>query len=148
MFLCKLKLHKRISFGQICHVMGLNRACLASISTKKIVQECPKSVEDFTKRAYEMNCHQIPQNCTSPDNFQYHCLPTEDRNIFVDVCAEVKYISCKYLWSSCLKKKILKINRSFAWYLCNILVSLTICRTDLNKKIINGCHFCDWIVFL
>lgn len=78
----------------ICHVMGLNRACLASISTKKIVQECPKSVEDFTKRAYEMNCHQIPQNCTSPDNFQYHCLPTEDRNIFVDVCAEVIHISC------------------------------------------------------
>lgn len=71
--------------------MGLNGA---SISTMKIVEECPKSVEEFTKRACEMNCHQKPQNYTSPDNFQYHCLPTENRNTSVDVCAEVKYISC------------------------------------------------------
>lgn len=78
----------------ICPVVGSTRVCLESISTMKIVNECPKSVEDFTKRACEMNCYQKPQNCTSPDNFEYHCLQTEDRNVSVEVCAEVKYISC------------------------------------------------------
>lgn len=92
-FFCKPKLLFQQLFFQICPVVGLNGA---SISTMKIVEECPKSVEEFTKRACEMNCHQKPQNYTSPDNFQYHCLPTENRNTSVDVCAEVKYISCKY----------------------------------------------------
>lgn len=78
----------------ICPVIGLDTACSASISTKKIVTECPNSVEDSIKRACEMNCDKKKQNCTLPENFQYHCLPTEDRNVFVEVCAPVKFISC------------------------------------------------------
>lgn len=62
----------------------------------KIVKECPKSAEDAHKRACEMNCHEKTQNCTSPDNFEYHCLKLGQTNVHVEVCAEVKRISCKY----------------------------------------------------
>lgn len=81
-------------FVHICPVTGLNRACLASISTMKCVNECPKSPEDAHKRAIEMNCCEKPQNCTSPDKFKYHCLKLAQKDVYVEVCAPVTLISC------------------------------------------------------
>lgn len=81
-------------FVHICPVTGLSRACLASISTMKFVNECPKSPEDAHKRAIEMNCCEKPQNCTSPDKFKYHCLKLAQKDEYVEVCAPVTLISC------------------------------------------------------
>lgn len=83
-----------ISICFIFPVTGLNRACPASTSTMQLVKQCPKLSDDAHKRACEMNCYEKPQNCTSPDNFKYHCLKVAQTDVYVEVCAEVIRVSC------------------------------------------------------
>lgn len=78
----------------ICLVKSSNGTCSASISTMKKVKNCPESKEEWNKRACQMNCLKVPQNCTSPENFRYHCLQTEKRLKYVELCSPTKLISC------------------------------------------------------
>lgn len=75
-------------------VKSSNGTCSASISTMKEVKNCPESQEEWRKRADQMNCLKVPQNCTSPETFQYHCLQTEKRLKYVELCSPTKHISC------------------------------------------------------
>lgn len=75
-------------------VKSSNGTCSASISTMKEVKNCPESQKEWRKRADQMNCLKVPQNCTSPETFQYHCLQTEKRLKYVELCSPTKHISC------------------------------------------------------
>lgn len=78
----------------MCLVKNSNGTCSASISTVKEVNNCPESKEEWNERAFQMNCLKVPQNCTSPEKFQYHCLPTEKRHKYVELCSPIKRINC------------------------------------------------------
>lgn len=80
----------------MCLVKNSNGTCSASISTVKEVNNCPESKEEWNERAFQMNCPKVPQNCTSSEKFQYHCLPTEKRHKYVELCSPIKRINCKY----------------------------------------------------
>ena len=68
--------------------------CLQSIQSKIAVKACPTSKEDWESAARKKNCAKLAslQNCTTPDNFKYHCVINSYRNETVEVCAPRKLI--------------------------------------------------------
>lgn len=99
--ICSLLFGKIISKPRVlfficlmCIVKSSNGTCSALKSTIKKVNHCPESKEEWNKREDQMNCREVPQGCTSPEEFQYHCLPTENRHEYVELCARIKLISC------------------------------------------------------
>ncbi|XP_062611116.1 uncharacterized protein LOC134272963 [Saccostrea cucullata] len=61
--------------------------CDDSVATVKFVEKCPVSSKEWTAKAADKACHVVNQSCTSPDNFQYHCLMNPSRDSYVEVCA-------------------------------------------------------------
>ncbi|XP_062566021.1 uncharacterized protein LOC134228389 [Saccostrea cucullata] len=61
--------------------------CEHSISTIVFVDDCPRSLKEWTKASGRKRCHNIPQNCTSPDQFQYHCLLDPNNQRLFEICA-------------------------------------------------------------
>lgn len=61
--------------------------CPQSIPTITFVHSCPKNITEIIKAKERKQCYLISQNCTTPDKFEYHCLPNKYINKFVEVCA-------------------------------------------------------------
>lgn len=73
--------------------------CPQSIPTVAVVDDCPQNAVEWVKRMELKKCNFIIQNCTTLDNFEYHCLTNKFQHIFVEVCAPNKMIvgqNCPY----------------------------------------------------
>lgn len=66
--------------------------CPQSIPTVAVVDDCPQNTVEWVKRMELKKCNLIFQNCTTIDNFEYHCLTNKFQHIFVEVCAPNKMI--------------------------------------------------------
>ncbi|XP_048769053.2 uncharacterized protein LOC125675444 [Ostrea edulis] len=60
--------------------------CPASVSTVSYTT-CPRTANEWRAAAKKKNCSSIPQTCTSPENFKYHCVTNAFRNETIEVCA-------------------------------------------------------------
>lgn len=49
--------------------------------------KCPSTHEEWMFAVRRKNCSSISQNCTSPGNFQYHCVSNAFMNETIEVCA-------------------------------------------------------------
>lgn len=72
-----------------CTLIADSRYCFWSKQTLDVVDSCPKTRYEVTKRATLKNCTALAsiQNCSAPDIFKYHCVMNEFQNAFVEVCA-------------------------------------------------------------
>ncbi|XP_062582964.1 uncharacterized protein LOC134244728 [Saccostrea cucullata] len=61
--------------------------CPASRSTVSYVEKCPKDEFEWLSAALKKNCSKISQNCSSDDQFLYHCLINSWENSTLEVCA-------------------------------------------------------------
>lgn len=61
-------------------------------SNCSLVDDCPQNAVEWVKRMELKKCNFIIQNCTTLDNFEYHCLTNKFQHIFVEVCAPNKMI--------------------------------------------------------
>ncbi|XP_062582381.1 uncharacterized protein LOC134244120 isoform X2 [Saccostrea cucullata] len=77
-------------------------SCMSSLPTIMIGRKCPKDESTFEERKQVLNCSYIPQNCTDPLKFQYHCVLNEYANRSVEVCA----IPTRILGSVCAEFNI------------------------------------------
>lgn len=80
--------------------------CPQSIPTITFVHSCPKNITEIIKAKERKQCYLISQNCTTPDKFEYHCLPNKYINKFVEVCASKTVIVGKktyYIEINCIK---------------------------------------------
>ncbi|XP_056014795.1 uncharacterized protein LOC125675832 isoform X3 [Ostrea edulis] len=66
--------------------------CSPSRQTVRETMSCPRNKEEWTMRAKKMKCHDHPQNCTSTDNFKYHCVLNVWGNATIELCAEERVI--------------------------------------------------------
>lgn len=82
-----------------------------SSKTAEIVDSCPETLKEMTKRAKVKNCEEQSrtQNCTGTKPYEYHCLINELEDAFVEVCAEKKYINLGRL-----SVKIMKLSFFFS----------------------------------
>lgn len=84
-----------LTFGFIYNALFLcvfTRKCPWSTKTVKYVESCPENRSGMEKRAKIKNCKLVPQNCTEPNKFKYHCVINEMGDKFVEVCAEEYFI--------------------------------------------------------
>lgn len=60
-----------------------------------MVDSCPESLNEMTKRANVKNCekHSSTHNCTGTEPYVYHCLINELQDAFVEVCAPEQIIN-------------------------------------------------------
>lgn len=94
-------------------------ACQKSILTVRYGNHCPKDAASWHKRANNLNCNSIRQQCSESVGldpkkyiFQYHCLINSWMNATIEVCALNQSILGKYLpfyilknwWCKLLKK--------------------------------------------
>lgn len=58
--------------------------------TAEIVDSCPESLIEMTKRAEGKNCEEQARthSCTEIEQYQYHCVINELEDAFVEVCAK------------------------------------------------------------
>ncbi|XP_062594909.1 uncharacterized protein LOC134256270 [Saccostrea cucullata] len=49
--------------------------------------KCPSTHEEWMFAVRRKNCSSISQNCTSPENFRYHCVANAFMNKTIEVCA-------------------------------------------------------------
>ncbi|XP_061195880.1 uncharacterized protein LOC133204128 [Saccostrea echinata] len=54
--------------------------------------KCPSTEKSWMEAAKKKNCSSIPQNCTSPENFRYHCVANAFMNQTIEVCAPGLYL--------------------------------------------------------
>lgn len=68
--------------------------CQEAIESVKSVEYCPTSKEEWDKAANKKNCwiKASKQNCTSAENFVYHCVINGYKNAFFEVCAPQRVI--------------------------------------------------------
>lgn len=74
------------------------RSCVWSEKTAEEVEKCPITEHELDERRKMKNCEAFAhdQNCTSPSDFQYHCVINEFENAFIEVCAPTYKISGGY----------------------------------------------------
>lgn len=75
----------------VVHIVKVD-GCLQSIPTVTVVDNCPRNITEWIKSKSRKQCHWIPQNCTSPESFEYHCLSDKFLERFYEVCAPRKHI--------------------------------------------------------
>ncbi|XP_061169429.1 uncharacterized protein LOC133178737 isoform X2 [Saccostrea echinata] len=61
--------------------------CTASTQSVKNVLHCPKNETEWTTAKTLKGCGTIQQNCSEFESLEYHCVPTEDEDVYVDLCA-------------------------------------------------------------
>lgn len=84
-----------LTFGFIYNALFLcvfTRKCPWSTKTVKYVESCPENRSGMENRAKIKNCKLVPQNCTEPNKFKYHCVINEMGDKFVEVCAEEYFV--------------------------------------------------------
>ncbi|XP_062596680.1 uncharacterized protein LOC134258146 isoform X4 [Saccostrea cucullata] len=69
-----------------------SKSCLASMPTLQLVEECPKTKEEWNKRSDKKRCDMLAgtSQCSS---FAYHCLLNQNGNETVEVCAPTWFLS-------------------------------------------------------
>lgn len=68
----------------------------ASNRTVKMVDNCPKSINEWKDRENLKNCSSITQDITSKSKLWYHCVLNGDGTHLIEVCAPSKNIHGKY----------------------------------------------------
>lgn len=66
--------------------------CPQSIPTLNKADACPKTLTEWIKAKERKRCNLISQNCTTKEEFEYHCLPNTVTGLFVELCAPPKVI--------------------------------------------------------
>lgn len=71
-----------------------NRYCQEAVDSVKIVSSCPTSKKEWDIAAQKKNCIRIAflQNCSSVEQFEYHCVINGYRNETLEVCAPSRII--------------------------------------------------------
>lgn len=91
---CKmcLVLVKTVLFIQLCN--GESRYCKEAVDSVKIVETCPTSKKEWDNAARKKDCSKIAlqQNCSSVENFEYHCVINGYRTETLEVCAPSRLI--------------------------------------------------------
>jgi hypothetical protein len=69
--------------------------CPATIPTVTYVTKCPSNEREWQKTAQKKRCDELAkyQNCTSPEDFVYHCILNEDGTKLIEVCAPTWFLS-------------------------------------------------------
>ncbi|XP_062615167.1 uncharacterized protein LOC134276905 [Saccostrea cucullata] len=67
--------------------------CKASKPTQTTVHSCPHTSSELQKAKEEKDCESIAtlQNCSKPEEFVYHCLPSTKKDKLYEVCAPAIY---------------------------------------------------------
>lgn len=70
------------------------RYCPEAVDSVEYVVSCPSTKSEWDTAAQKKKCGKIAlhQNCSSVDNFQYHCVINGFRNKMVEVCAPSRRI--------------------------------------------------------
>lgn len=80
---------------QLCR----GRYCQEAVNSVQIVESCPTSKTEWDAAARKKNCSRIAlqQDCSSVEQFQYHCVINGYRNETLEVCAPTRIIFGKLL---------------------------------------------------
>lgn len=75
---------------QLCR----GRYCQEAVNSVQIVESCPTSKTEWDAAARKKNCSRIAlqQDCSSVEQFQYHCVINGYRNETLEVCAPTRII--------------------------------------------------------
>lgn len=76
----------------ILHVAdSIGQQCLVSLLTVQTVTSCPTNTAELAQARKRKQCQHLSiiQNCTTPGNFQYHCVLNTYENETVEVCAPI-----------------------------------------------------------
>ncbi|XP_062613653.1 uncharacterized protein LOC134275384 [Saccostrea cucullata] len=70
-------------------------SCPESLPTVSTVIKCPSNETEWKSAAKKKSCHNLSkvQNCTSAENFAYHCVLNKEATMLLEVCAPVWFIS-------------------------------------------------------
>lgn len=66
--------------------------CNVTRSTKKVVPDCPDSVDKWNEASERKNCTQYASQCSEPEKLEYHCVINPFINETLEVCAYGQYI--------------------------------------------------------
>lgn len=79
---------------QIQISQGKSRYCPEAVDNAEFVSSCPTSKKEWEIAARKKNCSKLAsqQNCSSIDQFQYHCVINGYRNETLEVCAPSRII--------------------------------------------------------
>lgn len=66
--------------------------CNVTRSTKKVVPDCPDSVDKWKEASERKNCTQYASQCSEPEKLEYHCVINPFINETLEVCAYGQYI--------------------------------------------------------
>lgn len=74
--------------------MSEARYCPKAVSSIKYVVSCPTSKTEWDTAASKKNCSRLAshQNCSSVEQFKYHCVINGFRNATLEVCAPSRII--------------------------------------------------------
>lgn len=67
-------------------------SCHISRSTVQIVEDCPKSEEQWKQAAVRKNCAAYASQCSKPERLEYHCVINPFMNQTIEVCAYAQNI--------------------------------------------------------
>lgn len=75
--------------------------CQEAVDSAEIVALCPTSKKEWDKAAIKKNCSRIAslQNCTSVDQFKYHCVIDGFRKETLELCAPQKIIFGRFFFT-------------------------------------------------
>lgn len=87
-----LQSYSRLSKQKLCR--GANEQCPEAIRSIQLVENCPRSEEEWEDAASIKNCSKMAwrQNCTSAKEFVYHCVINAYINETLEVCAPKRII--------------------------------------------------------
>lgn len=81
--------------------------CPEAVDSVKIVSSCPTTKKEWGIAAQKKNCIRIAflQNCSSVEQFEYHCVINGYRNETLEVCAPSRIIFGKGFYFNIAKPK-------------------------------------------
>lgn len=70
------------------------RYCTEAVGSIEYVVSCPTSKQEWDTAASKKNCSRLAshQNCSSVEQFKYHCVINGFRNATLEVCAPSRII--------------------------------------------------------
>ncbi|XP_061169167.1 uncharacterized protein LOC133178489 [Saccostrea echinata] len=83
-------------FSVISEIESKSIICEISINTFVYVNDCPRSLEEWTKASDIKQCYNVPQNCTSSEQFRYHCLLDPSNQRLFEICATERIMTGQF----------------------------------------------------
>lgn len=98
--------------------------CPEAVDSVKIVSSCPTTKKEWGIAAQKKNCIRIAflQNCSSVEQFEYHCVINGYRNETLEVCAPSRIIFGKGFYFNIAKPKADFVHSSNIQFLNYILI--------------------------